>query len=303
MQYQLWIFTSVLSMVRYDERKCKEILQFPMQLTRIDLNSWIFELAGQRILVDPWLVDPLVFYGQPWLFTAYHNTPISFTPQTLPPIDLILISQGLDDHCHKPTLECLDRSIPVIAAPSATKTLQALGYAQVTTLAHGQTFNWAAGVQITAVPGAPIQPGQVENGYLLQDKTDSTTLYYEPHLFPGEAEIRSHIQQVDVAIAPVIGQIFPLLGQVIMGPDQTLELVKALCPAFFLPTTLGDIRASGILPMLTRSVGSLEEFQSLLDQFQPSTQLLNPAPGETIEIATISGEKLAQSLSRRTAAL
>ena len=278
-------------MVRYDERRCKERLQLLMKLTRIDLNSWIFELGGQRILVDPWLVDPLVFYGQPWLFTAYHNTPISFTPQTLPPIDLILISQGLDDHCHKPTLACLDRSIPVVAAPSATKTLQALGYAQVTSLTHGQTFDQATGVKITAVPGAPIQPGQVENGYLLQDKTDDTTLYYEPHLFPGEAAIRSHAQQVDVAIAPVIGQLFPLLGQVIMGPEQTLELVKALRPPFFLPTTLGDIRASGILPMLSRSVGSLEEFQHLLAQSQPSTQLLNPAPGKTIEVTTISGSK------------
>ncbi|MBW4519030.1 MAG: MBL fold metallo-hydrolase [Scytolyngbya sp. HA4215-MV1] len=261
-----------------------------MKLTWIDLNSWIFELGEQTILVDPWLVDPLIFYGQPWLFTAYHNTPISFTPQTLPPIDLILIAQGLDDHCHKPTLACLDRSIPVIAAPSAAQTLQALGYAQVTTLQSGQTVDLAGGIQITAVPGAPIQPGQIENGYLLRDRGNGASLYYEPHLFPGAAAVQHYIEQVDVAIAPVIGQIFPLLGQVIMGPEQTMALVKTLQPQFFLPTTLGDIRASGILPMLTRSVGSVEEFQALLHQSLLSTQLLHPVPGEAIEIDTIAGK-------------
>jgi len=46
-----------------------------MKLTRIDLNSWRIQIAGQTILIAPWLVDPLVFYGQPMLFTAYHTTP------------------------------------------------------------------------------------------------------------------------------------------------------------------------------------------------------------------------------------
>jgi len=94
-----------------------------MKLTWIDLNSWIFQLAGKTILVDPWLVDPMTIYGQSWLFTAYHNHPLAYTPETLPPIDLIMISQGVDDHCHVPTLEKLDRAIPAIASPTAAKIL------------------------------------------------------------------------------------------------------------------------------------------------------------------------------------
>jgi L-ascorbate metabolism protein UlaG (beta-lactamase superfamily) len=147
-----------------------------MRLTRIDLNSWLFHLAGCTILVDPWLVDPLVFYGQPWLFTAYHNTPIAFTPETLPPIDLILISQGVDDHCHKPTLERIDRSIPVVASPTAAKTVRQLGYQQVTAIAHGEEFLLGDTLKITAMLGAEIQPGQVENGYLLHDLTTDESL-------------------------------------------------------------------------------------------------------------------------------
>lgn len=253
-----------------------------MKLTWIDLNSWIFQLAGKTVLVDPWLVDPMVFYGQPWLFKAAHSSPPAFTPETLPPIDLILLSQGLDDHCHVPTLEKLDRTIPVIASPTAAKVVKQLGYQQITTLSAWETATIAPNLQITAVLGADIQPGQVENGYLLKDLPTGETLYYEPHLFPhGVAE---RIGPVDVAIAPVIGQVFPLLGQVIMGPEQTLQMLQALHPRFFLPTTRGEIHASGILPMLTQSVGSLEEFRDRLIASGLPTQLLVPNPGETVEV-------------------
>ncbi|MGL5060476.1 MAG: MBL fold metallo-hydrolase [Microcoleus sp.] len=259
-------------------------MQTPVKLTRIDLNSWIFHIGGQTILVDPWLVDPLVFYGQPWLFTAYHNTPVAFTPQTLPPIDLLLISQGLDDHCHKPTLEKLDRTIPAIASPTAAKVLDSLGYTNITSLANWQEFNYQEKLQIIAVPGAEIQPGQEENGYLLKDLSSGETLYYEPHLPPLE-KVKQKIDRVDAAITPIIGQIFPFLGQIISGPKEALNLAQTLKPKYFLPTTMGDIKASGILPMFVRSIGSIPEFRNLLANSGLATQLLEPEPGETIEIS------------------
>ncbi|MBL1176451.1 MBL fold metallo-hydrolase [Pantanalinema sp. GBBB05] len=254
-----------------------------MKLTRIDLNSWIFTVAGQTILVDPWLVDPMVFYGLPWLFTAYHNTPPIFTPETLPSIDLILLSQGLDDHCHKPTLGRLDRAIPVIASPTAAKVVTALGYQQVTVLTAWQAA-MVGTLQITAVPGAEIQPGQVENGYWLRDCSTGASLYYEPHLAPEAQVLKQRLGQVDVAIAPIIGQIFPVLGQVIMGAEQSLQLAQTLHPRFFVPTTMGDIRTQGILPRLIKSVGSVAEFRDRLSSTGLVTTLLLPEPGETVEI-------------------
>lgn len=253
-----------------------------MKLTWIDLNSWIFELAGKTILVDPWLVDPMTFYGQPWLFTASHIHPLTFTPETLPSIDLILLSQGLDDHCHRPTLEKLDPSIPVIASPTAAKVVKQLGYQQITTLSTWEETTIGQDLQITAVLGAEIQRGQVENGYLLRDLQTNATLYYEPHLFPIKTAER--IGTVDVAIAPVIGQVFPILGQVVMGPEQALQMLQSLHPRFFLPTTRGEIQASGLIPLLTQSVGSLEEFRDRLIASRLSTQLLVPNPGETVEV-------------------
>jgi L-ascorbate metabolism protein UlaG (beta-lactamase superfamily) len=39
-----------------------------MQLTYFGANGWLLELAGQRLLLDPWLVGPLRFGGAGWLF-------------------------------------------------------------------------------------------------------------------------------------------------------------------------------------------------------------------------------------------
>lgn len=71
-----------------------------MQLTRIDLNSWLIHTREQTFLLDPWLVDPLVFLGIPWFIRLEHRQPLPFTPETLPKIDGILLSQAQPDHCH-----------------------------------------------------------------------------------------------------------------------------------------------------------------------------------------------------------
>lgn len=39
-----------------------------LNLTWLDNNSWLWTIGGQRILVDPWLVDTLTFGNQAWLF-------------------------------------------------------------------------------------------------------------------------------------------------------------------------------------------------------------------------------------------
>lgn len=254
-----------------------------MKLTRIDLNSWLLQLANQTILIDPWLIDPLVFYGQPWLFTAYHTHPPIFTPTTLPPLDLILISQGLDDHCHQPTLAQLDRHIPVIASPTAVKTLKTLGYSDITSLSNWQEIKVKEILQITAIPGAELQPGQLENGYLLKDLSTQQTLYYEPHQSPL-AKLQQNLSEIDIILAPVIGQIFPILGQVIMGPAQALTLAQTLKPRYFVPTASGDLQMTGLLPKLIRTIGSLDQFHQLLTTAQLPTQLLTPAPGQTLEL-------------------
>ncbi len=256
-----------------------------MKLTFIGLNSWLLSIADLQILIDPWLVDSIIFYGAPWLFEVKHIEPPCYTPATLPNIDLILISQSLDDHCHQPTLAQLSKQIPVVAAPSAVKTIERLGYDRVISLAPWETYTLNEQVEITATPGAMIQL-QVENGFLIKSLQTDKSLYYEPHLATDPATIDriAKLANVEIIIAPVVGQIFPLLGKVIMNPQDAFKLASALQPHWYLPTAAGEVEANGILPQLTRSVGTIGEFSQQLANSKISTQLRIPQLGEMMSL-------------------
>jgi L-ascorbate metabolism protein UlaG (beta-lactamase superfamily) len=248
-----------------------------MQLTWLDSNSWLIELAGQRILLDPWLVGDLTFGNLPWLFRGSKTVARSI-PQN---IDLILLSQGLPDHAHLPTLQVLDRSIPVVASPSAAKVVQNLGYQQVVTIAPGESHSWA-GINIRAVPGSPVGPGVIENGYILRGADHS--LYYEPHGYhhPSLAELGP----IEVIITPIINLSLPLLGPVIKGQESALQVCATLKARFILPTAAGgDVDFSGLLMQILKAEGSGVELQKLLTDQGLVTEAIELQPWQPWNLA------------------
>ena len=94
-----------------------------MYLTWLDSNSWLIEIGSKQILIDPWIVGPLVFGNLSWLFKGERLTPRNIPEK----VDLIVLSQGLEDHAHPETLKQLDKNIPVVASPTAAKVVQDLG--------------------------------------------------------------------------------------------------------------------------------------------------------------------------------
>jgi L-ascorbate metabolism protein UlaG (beta-lactamase superfamily) len=259
-----------------------------MKLTRIDLNSWLVHTQTQTFLLDPWLVDPLVFFGLPWFIRLQHRQMPPFTPETLPKIDGILLSQGQPDHCHPPTLQRLDKQIPVFASPTAARVARSLGFMRVQVLDPWQSVQWGD-LGITAVPGAPLGPVR-ELGFLLEELPTQTRLYYEPHL--SQPDVRPRLQQeftpIHTLLIPVVGQIFPFLGEVIMGPQRALQVVAALRPQQVIPTAMGEVDYHGWFAAQIRPLGSLEEFREKLGSLNAATgqsiQLCCPAPGETVSL-------------------
>lgn len=250
-----------------------------MYLTWLDSNSWLIEMGGKRILLDPWLVGSLSFGNMAWLFEGKKNTdrPI---PEN---IDLILLSQGLPDHAHPPTLEKLDRAIPVVGSPSAAKVVEKMGYTDVTALPHSETFTLADQVQIRAFPGSPVGPMLVENGYLLTDLGQNTKLYYEPHGY--HSPTLKDVAPVDVVITPIIDLKIPLLGSVIKGRVSAVQAAEWLRPQIILPTAAGgDITFEGLLLSVLKAEGGADELRSLLAQKQLSTQVLEPEAWQRFEV-------------------
>ncbi|NJO78383.1 MAG: MBL fold metallo-hydrolase [Cyanobacteria bacterium RM1_2_2] len=250
-----------------------------MHLTWLDNNSWLIEMGGQRILLDPWLTGSLVFGNFPWLFKGQHTQPRTIPEQ----IGLILLSQGLEDHTHPETLQKLDHGLPVVASPNAAKIVKAMGFTQVTALAHGESLTVGDRLRLQAVPGSPVGPLLVENGYLLTDTATGEKLYYEPH--GNHSPDLQSAAPVDVVITPVIDLDIPLLGPVIKGRKSAVEVVKWLQPRAILPTAAGgDVKFEGVLVSVLRAQGSVEEFRQQLVQQELTTQVLAPRPGERLEV-------------------
>ena len=253
-----------------------------MQLTYLDSNSWFIEIDGQRILLDPWLVGELTFGNQAWLFRGKKNN-----PQPIPEnIDLILLSQGLEDHAHPPTLKELDRNIPVVASPNASKVVKELGYTKITALQHGETFSLGNTVEIKAVPGSPIGPTLVENGYILKGLESGKNIYYEPHGY--HADSLKEAPPIDVVITPIINLKLPLVGAIIRGQETALKLCQWLKPQVILSTAAGgDIDFQGLIISILKAEGNVEDFNILLKENNLSTRAINPQSGETIELSLV----------------
>ncbi|MEA5597267.1 MBL fold metallo-hydrolase [Rivularia sp. UHCC 0363] len=250
-----------------------------MYLTYLDSNSWLVEIGDRNILIDPWLVGSLTFANLDWLFKGSR-------PQERPipeKIDLILLSQGLEDHAHPPTLKQLDRNIPVVASANAAKVVNQLNYQQVNSLAHGEKFTLNGSVEITATPGSPIGPNSVENGYLLKELESGFTLYYEPHGYHSES--LKKIAPVDVVITPLIDLGLPLIRPIIKGKEKALEVAKWLQPQIMLPTAAGgDVTFEGLLMNLIKPEGTVEDFRSLLQQHNIAAQVLEPKSGDRTQL-------------------
>ena len=72
-------------------------------------SGWLLEFGDFKVLVDPWFTGALTFPPGPWLIQGQLPHEIK-APEA---IDLLLLTQGLADHSHPPTLEKLPKSISV----------------------------------------------------------------------------------------------------------------------------------------------------------------------------------------------
>lgn len=264
----------------------------PCRATYYGANGWLLEIAGLRVLVDPWLVGSLVFPPGPWLFEGTMAAPWPIPEQ----LDLLLLTQGLPDHCHRPTLERLDRQLPVVGSTQAAQTVRELGFQQVEALRPGEDTAVATpggeALRIEATAGAPVP--LVENGYLLSHS--SASLYLEPHGFlPGPEQLPP--RPLDVVITPVVDLGLPLAGAFVKGRSVLPELLERFQPHTVLASTSGGaVRYSGLLSRVLWQKGSAAEAAAVAaaqtgaggngnaGDAEAGCRLIDPIPGQPITL-------------------
>jgi L-ascorbate metabolism protein UlaG (beta-lactamase superfamily) len=244
-----------------------------LQATYFGANGWLLQFDRLRVLVDPWLTGALEFPPGPWFFRG--SLPRSWpVPDRL---DLLLLTQGLPDHCHPPSLALLERDLPVVASNTAARRARQLGFRRVTALAPGQCHRVDA-LRIQASAGAPVP--QVENGYRLDHPAGS--LYLEPH---GYLDPQLPADPLDAVITPVVDLGLPLAGSFVRGRQVLPALLERFQPATVLASTAGgDVRFEGLLSRALWQKGSAQEAAALSAQ-AGRHRLIDPIPGEPYQLA------------------
>jgi len=218
--------------------------------TYLGSNGWIIEFKRNKIIIDPWLIGELVFPLGKWFFKGTLKKRIP-TPAN---IDMILLTQGLPDHCHLPSLNELNKEITVICPESAYKAVKKLGFNNINLIKPSEIIT-IEGLKIEATSGAPVP--NVENGYIVESENGS--FYIEPH---GFFDINISPRKLDAVITPTKNLGLPLVGSFVKGADVVSSLIKTFNPNYILSSTVGgDAIYSGLL----NNFISISEFKEKLD--------------------------------------
>ena len=241
--------------------------------TYLGANGWLLNMAGLRVLLDPWLIGPLVFPPGAWLLKGEMPKLMPIPDQ----IDLLLLTQGLPDHAHPETLQALSKQIPVVASAAAARVVQGLGFEVITELQPGDTTT-IAGLTIQATAGASVPA--VENGYLLDWSGGS--LYLEPH---GVLDPSIDQRNVDTLITPVVDLGLPMLGAFITGARVMPDLISRFQPKTVLAsTTGGDVQFSGVISNLLNAANTSAD----IDDLPEDCSLVTPTVGQAIPLQSNS---------------
>ncbi|AEH45056.1 beta-lactamase [Thermodesulfatator indicus DSM 15286] len=231
-----------------------------MQITFLGHATFkIISPEGIRILIDPWLDNPVNPYKD-----------------DRGPYDLILITHAHGDHLGNILEVARSAATEVIAIHEIQQYLLAQGVPNVTGMNIGGSYR-TKGITITmvqAIHSSSIQEGdhiiyggdaagfvvRLENGRTFYHAGD-TGLFYDMKLI-GE------LYQPEVAFLP-IGDHY------VMGPREAAKACELLKPKVVIPMHFGTF------PLLT---GTPEAFKKYLAEFAPEVFLKVLKPGETVEL-------------------
>ena len=207
------------------------------EATYLGSNGWLIKFQKTNLIIDPWLKGDLIFPPGEWFFKGSLEEEILIDKE----IDIILLTQGLPDHCHVPTLEMFRKDIPIICPKSAIETLEKIGFSSIKLLKPTEkTIQFNLSFEATA--GAPVP--QIENGYIVKDDQDNG-FYIEPH---GYLDENLDKQNLDAVITPTKNLELPLVGSFVKGADVIPKLINKFNPKYILSSTVGgDAKYSGFL--------------------------------------------------------
>ncbi len=188
-----------------------------LQITWLGHSTFLLVTPdGKRIAIDPWLSNP--------------NCPPAFSkPESLKPLDMILVSHGHSDHVGETIPLARATNAPVICVFELGQFLAQQGLQDVRDMGIGGTIE-IAGVKITMTnaihSGSHIEPGKITylggaTGFVLR-APNMPTVY-----FAGDTGIFGDMKIIGEIYKPAIA-FLPIGDHYTMGPDTAAIAAKWL---------------------------------------------------------------------------
>lgn len=242
----------------------------PITVRYLGHATVLLELAGVRILTDPFLRDrlgPLRRHG-----------PVP-EPAALGPVDVVLISHAHPDHFDRASLRALGHD-PLVVVPRGIG--PAAGRAGRRTRELNVNDRVQVGpVRVTAVPARhgrwPLHRDTRPIGYLIEG---STTIYFagDTAIYPGMARLAG---RVDVALLPV-GRWGPPFGPDRLNPASAVEAAMLVEARVAIPIHWGTLYIPGLRSGRWDwgSIGAGDAFAREAMRRAPALRVVVLQPGE-----------------------
>jgi len=231
----------------------------PVSITWLGHSTFLIGLpSGKRVMTDPWLGNPNV-------------PPALSKPESVKPIDLILVSHGHSDHISDVAAVARATGAPIACLFEVGLFLTDKGLQNVNDMGIGGTQR-LAGVDVTMVnavhSGSIIDDGRIlylggAAGFVLR-APDMPTIY-----FAGDTALFGDMKMIGEIYKPQIG-FLPIGDLYTMGPDTAAIAAKWLGLRQVVPMHWGTF------PALTGTPEVLEEYLA-----GSGIEVLKMKPGET----------------------
>ncbi len=251
------------------------------RLTWIGHASFLLNLAGTRVLIDP------VFSKRVGLKYRRHVRP-GLMPQQLPAIDVLLVSHSHYDHLDAPSVSALDRRMTVVVPEGLGAWFRRRRFERVVELCWWEAVR-VERLTITFVPARHWTQRSLWDynrshwgGFVIAD--DQLALYHagDTAWFDGFSAIGERFPELQLALLP-IGGYEPgwFMERNHMTPEQALEAFAQLAARRMIPMHWGTFQLTDepLREPLDRLLDHWGEQQELAER-----KLLLPAIGETLSL-------------------